>query len=206
MNHVASKRSAAKAPSAPRRRADVEALVALVSLDQGIARLEGRVAASLTLADRARADVTSREEKVAATRDTLQRTERLGAKPAELEKQRLLLQDRERDLVRLMKTAEEARADAVAASAELREQSANLPARRAVIAARIPRDTLAGYETALRRGLLPAAVATHGRVCWGCFHRLSGAMTAAFDETQAPVWCPHCERVLFNPDWIERHE
>jgi predicted nucleic acid-binding Zn-ribbon protein len=204
MNHAASKRSAKRAPSTPRRRADVEALIALVSLDQGIARREGRVAASLALADRARADATSRNEKTAASRDALQRMERKGAKPSELDKQRRQLRDRERDLDRLMQMAEEAQTEAVAASADLREQCADLPVRRAAIAHRIPRGGLADYESALRRGLLPAAVATHGRVCWGCFHRLSGAITAAFDETQALVCCPHCERVLFNPDWIER--
>jgi predicted nucleic acid-binding Zn-ribbon protein len=203
MNHVASKRSE-KTPSTPRRRADVAALVALVSLDQDIARREGKVAASLALVDRTRADVTSRHEKVAQTRDALQRMERMGAKPPELEKQRRLLRDRERDLGRLTQVAEDAQSEAVAASDDLREQCAELPVRRAAIASRIPRGALEDYESALRRGLLPAAVATHGRVCWGCFHRLSGAITSAFDETRALVCCPHCERVLFNPDWIER--
>jgi hypothetical protein len=63
MNQVASKRSE-RTPSTPRRRADVAALIALVSLDQDIARREGKVA-----------------EKVAQTRDALQRMERMGAKP-----------------------------------------------------------------------------------------------------------------------------
>ena len=203
MNHVASKRSG-KEPSRPRRRADVEAFIALVSLDQGIARREGKVAASLALVDRARADVTACHEKVAETRDALQRMERMGAKPPELEKQRRLLRDRERNLGRLMQMAEEAQTEAVAASADLREQCADLPVRRAAIGSRIPRGAFDDHENALRRGLLPAAVATHGRVCWGCFHRLSAAVTAAFDRSQAFVCCPHCERVLFNPDWIER--
>ena len=137
MNHVASKRSV-KTPSTPRRRADVAALVALVSLDQDIARREGKVAASLALVDRARADVTSRHEKVAQTRDALQRMDRMGAKPPELEKQRRLLRDRERDLGRQMQMAEDAQSEAVAASDDLREQCADLPVRRAAIASRIP--------------------------------------------------------------------
>ena len=86
----------------------------------------------------------------------------------------------------------------------VREQCADLPVRRTAITNRIPRATLEEYENTLRQGLFPAAVATRGRVCWGCFHRLSGAVTAEFEDAQAFVCCPHCERVLFNPDWIER--
>lgn len=134
MNHVAPRRPGTKAGSGPQRRNDVEALIALVSLDQGTVRREGTVAAS----------------------------------------------------------------------AELRVHSPDLPTRRTAITSRIPRATLEDYENALRQGLLPAAVATRGQVCWGCFHRLSGAVTAEFQDAQAFVCCPHCERVLFNPDWIER--
>ncbi len=96
-----------------------------------------------------------------------------------------------------------ARAEAEAPS-ELRAQGADLATRRKAITSRIPRATLADYEGALRQGLSPAAVATRGRVCWGCFHSLSGALTAEFHEAQAFLCCPHCDRVLFNPDWIER--
>ena len=74
----------------------------------------------------------------------------------------------------------------------------------AAITSRIPREALEDYESALRRGLVPAAVATRGQVCWGCFHPLSAAVAAEFLNAQAFVRCPHCERVLFNPDWNER--
>jgi hypothetical protein len=204
MNHVASRKRGAGQTPAPQRRADVEALIALAGFDQGIARREATVAASLALLERARADIASGEVKAAATRDRLQQIEGSGTGTPEVEKQRRLLRDRERDLARLIRLAEEARAEAVANSAELREQCADLPIRRRAIASRIPPDRLEDYESALRRGLLPAAVATRGRVCWGCFHRLSAAVTAAFEDAQAFVCCPHCERVLFNPDWIER--
>ena len=133
MNDVAPIRSGSKAHSRPQRRDDVEAVIALVGLDQEIALTE-----------------------------------------------------------------------AVAASAGLREQRADLATRRKGITNRIPRATLEAYENALRHALFPAAVATRGRVCWGCFHGLSGAVTAEFQDAQAFVCCPHCERVLFNPDWIER--
>ena len=133
MNDVAPIRSGSKAHSRPQRRDDVEAVIALVGLDQEIALTE-----------------------------------------------------------------------AVAASAELREHGADLAARRKAITNRIPPATLEDYENALRHALFPAAVATRGRVCWGCFHGLSGAVTAEFRDAQAFVCCPHCERVLFNPDWIER--
>jgi len=85
----------------------------------------------------------------------------------------------------------------------LDEQGAH-PARRTEVTSRIPRVTLEDYENARRQGLLPAAVATRGRVCWGCFHGLSGAVAAELQEAQVFVCCPHCERVLFNPDWMER--
>jgi predicted nucleic acid-binding Zn-ribbon protein len=93
---------------------------------------------------------------------------------------------------------------ATAASTELREDHADPAALRKTIMSRIPGATLEDYESARRRGLLPAAVATRGRVCWGCFHGLSGAVTGPFHDAQAFVCCPHCERVLFNPDWMER--
>ena len=133
MNDIAPRRSGSKAVSRPQRRDDVEAVMALVGLDQDIARTE-----------------------------------------------------------------------AAAPSAQLREQRADLASRRKAITSRIPRATLADYEGALRQGLSPAAVATRGRVCWGCFHPLSGALTAEFQDAQAFLCCPHCDRVLFNPDWIER--
>jgi predicted nucleic acid-binding Zn-ribbon protein len=186
MNHVAPRRPGSKASPTPHRRDDVEALIALVSLDQGMARREATVASSLALVERATADLASCEPEISAARDTLKRLERSGTETPEVEK------------------AEEAQMEAVAASTELREQCADLPTRRAAITNRIPRATLEDYEKALRQGLFPAAVATRGRVCWGCFHRLSGAVTAEFQDAQAFVCCPHCERVLFNPDWIER--
>ncbi len=86
----------------------------------------------------------------------------------------------------------------------LDQGKADPAALRTVIASRIPRGTLEDYENARRLGLRPPAVATRGRVCWGCFHRLSGAVIADFQDAQAFVCCPHCERVLFNPDWMER--
>jgi predicted nucleic acid-binding Zn-ribbon protein len=178
--------------------------MALTSLDQGIARREATVASSLAIVERTRTDIASCEMETAATQDALQRTERSGAEAPEVEKLRRLRRDKERGLAHLMRLAEEAQADAVAASAELRDQCTDLPVRRKAITSRIAPATLADYESALRLGLFPAAVATRGRVCWGCFHRLSGTVTAEFQEAQAFVCCPHCERVLFNPDWIER--
>ena len=203
MNHVASRRPG-KACSTPQRRNDVEALIALVSLDQGIARREATVASSLALVERTRTDIASCELEIAATRDVLQRMERSGAETTEVETSRRLLRDKKRGLAHLMRLAEEALAGGVAASAELREQCAELATRRTAITSRIPQVTVEDYERALRHGLFPAAVATRGRVCWGCFHRLSGAVTAEFQDAQAFVSCPHCERVLFNPDWIRR--
>jgi predicted nucleic acid-binding Zn-ribbon protein len=174
-----------------------------VSLDQGIARREATVATSLALVERTRTDLGSCELEVAATRAALPAKERSGAEAPEVEKLRRLLRDRERGVAQLSRLAEEALAAAVAASAELREQCADLATRRKEITSRIPRATLDDYEDALRHGLFPAAVATRGRVCWGCFHPLSGAFTAELQVAQAFVCCPHCERVLFNPDWIE---
>ena len=203
MNHVTPRRPRSKA-SPIRRRDDVEALIALVSLDQGTAQREATVASALALLGRTRGDIASSELEIAATRDALQRLERSGAEAPEIETLRGQLRDQRRGLARLTRLAEETKTEAAAASAELRERCADLPVRRGAITSRIPRATLADYENALRHGLLPAAVATSGRVCWGCFHRLSGAVTAEFDDAQAFVCCPHCERVLFNPDWIER--
>jgi predicted nucleic acid-binding Zn-ribbon protein len=134
MSEVVPKRHGTKAGAPPRRRDDVEALIALVSLDEDSVRREA--------------------------------------------------------------------ADGV--SAELRERAPDPGVHRTTLASRIPRATLQDYESALRQGLRPAAVATRGRVCWGCFHRLSGTVTAEFQDSQAFLCCPHCERVLFNPDWMER--
>ena len=133
MNHAASRRTGSKTSPATRRRDDVEAVMALVDLDQDIAR-----------------------------------------------------------------------AEAATASAEVRERRADLATRRSAFTRRMPPATLEDYETALRLGLSPGAVATRGRVCWGCFHRLSGAVAAELQDAQTFARCPHCERVLFNPDWTER--
>jgi len=89
-------------------------------------------------------------------------------------------------------------------SSELARLEPELRARRGGIASRIPREALETYESALRRGLVPAAVATRGAVCWGCFHRLSTAVTAPFLHEEVFQCCPHCERLLYNPDWTER--
>lgn len=203
MNDVAPRRPGSTVRSRPQRRSDVEAVIALVSLDQGIARREATVATSLALVERTRTDLASCELEVAATRAALPAKERSGAEAPEVEKLRRLLRDRERGVAQLSRLTEEAEAAAVAASAELREHCADLATRRKQITSRIPRATLDDYEDALRRGLFPAAVATRGRVCWGCFHPLSGALSAQFQVAQAFACCPHCERVLFNPDWIE---
>lgn len=100
--------------------------------------------------------------------------------------------------------AEIAQMEAAAASAELRDACADLATRRGAITSKIPREALEDYEHALRRGLIPAAVTTHGKVCWGCFHGLSATLAAEFRDAEAFLRCPHCERVLFNPDWSER--
>ena len=204
MNHVASRRPGSKTSSMPQRRDDVDALIALVSLDQGLARREATVASSLALVERTTADLAACEPEISAAREELERLEGSGTERAEVGKLRRLLRDKERGVAHLVRLAEEEQAEALAASAEFREQFASLAARRTAIASRIPRATLEDYEKALRQGLVPAAVATRGQVCWGCFHRLSAAVTAEFQEAQAFVCCPHCERVLFNPDWIER--
>jgi hypothetical protein len=136
-----------KKASSPAPRADVQAMLALVALDEGIAKHEAAVAKALALAKQA---------------------------------------------------------EAGAASAELRDACADLAARRGAITGQIPQEALEDYERALRRRLMPAAVATRGRVCWGCFHGLSAAVAAEFRNTEAFLRCPHCERVLFNPDWSER--
>jgi hypothetical protein len=204
MNHVAPRRPGSKASSTPQRRDDVEALIALVSLDQGIARREATVASSLAIVERTRTDMASGELELAATRDALQRMERSGGETPEVEKLRRRLRDKERGVANLVRLAEEEQTEAAAASAELRDERADLADRRTAITSRIDRATLEDYEDALGHGLFPAAVATRGRVCWGCFHRLSGPVTAEFQDAQAFVCCPHCERVLFNPDWIER--
>jgi predicted nucleic acid-binding Zn-ribbon protein len=203
MNHVASRRPGSKTNSMPQRRDDVDALIALVSLDQSMARREATVASSLTLVERTTADLAACEPEISMARDDLQRLEGSGAETAEVRKLRRLLRDKERGVAHLMRLAEEEQAAALAASTELREQCADLATRRTAITNRIPRATLEDYESALGHGLVPAAVATRGQVCWGCFHRLSAAVTSEFQQAEAFVCCPHCERVLFNPDWIE---
>jgi predicted nucleic acid-binding Zn-ribbon protein len=90
------------------------------------------------------------------------------------------------------------------ASAGLKDGGADLAVRRGAIASRIPREALDVYDSALRRGLLPAAVPTRGRVCWGCFHGLSAPVAAPFLHEEVFLCCPHCERLLFNPSWTER--
>jgi predicted nucleic acid-binding Zn-ribbon protein len=87
---------------------------------------------------------------------------------------------------------------------ESADAGADLADRRRSIADRIPREALDVYEAARRRGLLPPVIATRGTVCWGCFHRLSPAVAAPFLGEEAFLSCPHCERLLFNPDWTER--
>lgn len=91
-----------------------------------------------------------------------------------------------------------------AASTESQEPAAALSQRRSALASRLPLEALEIYEDALRRGLRPAAIATRGQVCWGCFHGLSAAVAAALMNEEVFWACPHCERLLFNPDWKAR--
>jgi predicted nucleic acid-binding Zn-ribbon protein len=182
----------------------VRALLALVTLDEGIAKLEGSVAQSLALVERTKVELAQLERVLGATREELQRRERAGAEPTDIEELRRSLRGKERRAARLMRLAETKQNDALVASRGLRNGCADLAVRRGAITSRVPREALEDYESALRRGLLPAAVATRGKVCWGCFHPLSAAVAAAFLNAQAFVRCPHCERVLFNPDWNER--
>jgi hypothetical protein len=123
-------------------RADVQALLALVALDEGVVRGEASGAPSPALDARTGSDLARREPEVLA--------------------------------------------------------------RRGAIASLVPREALETYDRARRRGLVPAAVATRGAVCWGCFHRLSAAVSAAFLREEVFQCCPHCERLLYNPDWTER--
>jgi len=189
-------------PTTPR--GDVRALLALVALDEGIAKQEASVAQSLALVERTRVELAQLERELGATREELQRRERAGAGPADVEELRLSLEGQERRAARLMRLAETKQNEALVASGGLRDGCADLAVRRGAITSRIPREAREEYESALRRGLAPAAVATRGKVCWGCFHPLSAAVAAEFLNAQAFVRCPHCERVLFNPDWKER--
>jgi predicted nucleic acid-binding Zn-ribbon protein len=87
---------------------------------------------------------------------------------------------------------------------ERRGPSAGLDARRSALTRRLPPEALEIYDDALRRGLRPAAVGTRGRVCWGCFHSLALEVATPLLSEEAFVGCPHCERLLFNPDWKAR--
>jgi hypothetical protein len=91
-----------------------------------------------------------------------------------------------------------------AGSWERRGLSAALDARRSALARRLPPEALEIYDDALRRGLRPAAVGTRGRVCWGCFHSLAPEVATPLTSEETFVGCPHCERLLFNPDWRAR--
>jgi len=193
-----------KKASPPGPRADVQAMLALVALDEGIAKREASVAKALALAGRAEAEIAQMEPALRASRDRLRRREQSGAPADEIEKLRRTLQEEERHATQLLQLAEKKQAEAGAASADLRDACADLAARRGAITSQIRREALENYEAALRRGLMPAAVATRGRVCWGCFHGLSAAVAAEFHDSKAFLRCPHCERVLFNPDWSER--
>lgn len=185
-------------------RGDVQALLALVALDESVAKGEASVAQTLALAERASSELARLESELRGTRDELRRRERSAAEKGEIEKLQRSLRDGERHVTQQMQLAERKQEDAVAASAELRDACADLAARRGAIASRMPREALEDYESALRRGLLPAAVATRGKVCWGCFHPLAAALAAQFRNDEVFLRCPHCERVLFNPDWIEQ--
>jgi predicted nucleic acid-binding Zn-ribbon protein len=182
----------------------VRALLALVALDEGIAKLEASVAQSLALAERTSVELAQLEREVSATREELQRRERAGGEPTGIEELRRALEGKQQRAARLMRLAETKQNDALVASGTLRDGCADLAVRRGAITSRVPREALAGYESALRRGLVPAAVATRGKVCWGCFHALPAATAAEFMNAQGFLRCPHCERVLFNPDWNER--
>jgi len=181
MSHVSPRRPGTRTVRPSRRRADVEALIALVNLDQAIARREASAASALAIVEGTKGLAASGEREIAA----------------------IPPRDRHRSLAQLVRTREEAQTAAVSASTEPRDQGADLSVRRATIASRVPPATLADYENAMRHGLYPAAVATRGRVCWGCFHGLTAASTVEFHEARTFMCCPHCERVLFNPDWIE---
>lgn len=205
MNHESATSTAnRKGSSAAKPRADVQALRALLALDEDIAKREASVAHAIALAERATLDVSRLESELGAAREELNRRTVGGEDGSEIDRLRRALLDDERHLTQALRRAEKKQREAAAAATALDEACADLAVRRGAIAGRIPREALDPYEGALHRGLLPPAVATRGQVCWGCFHRLGGAVVAPFLEDDAFVTCPHCERLLFNPGWTER--
>jgi predicted nucleic acid-binding Zn-ribbon protein len=185
-------------------RADVQALIALLALDEDIRKREASVAQTLALAEGATSELARLEPAVGAAREELRRRAEAGEDGADIERLRRALLDDERHVAQVMRRAEKKQAEVAAASAALRDACADAAGRRGAIIGRIPQQALKVYESALQRGLLPPAVATRGAVCWGCFHRLSGMPVAPFLSEEAFVCCPHCERLLFNPEWTER--
>ena len=79
---------------------DVRALLALVALDEGIAKQEASVAQSLALVERTRVELAPLERDLGTTREELQRRER-AAEPTDIEELRRSLEGRERRAARL---------------------------------------------------------------------------------------------------------
>jgi predicted nucleic acid-binding Zn-ribbon protein len=197
------RRKTAKVAVAPAR-GDVRALLDLVALDEGLAKREASVAQSLAILDRTTSDLTRLTPELEAAREELHQLEQSGAAIPEVEKLRRALRGKERRVALVMRQAERKQADALAASADLRDACADLAERRTVLMSRIPGVALEIYAKALRLGRQPAAIGTHGAVCWGCFHRLPIAVTSEFQSEARLVPCPHCERLMYDPEWTEQ--
>lgn len=183
---------------------EIRALLELAALDADMSRRQAVLSQALSAAEQVRSDFTRLDTAVRADRGALARHEQSGGLAADWETLRHRVDEKERRSAALARDLAKGQAQALAASAELRDTGAEFPARRRALTGRISTEVLDRYEIALRSERRPAVLATRGTVCWGCHLRLPAAVAREFRTSKRITACPHCLRLLYDSNWLER--
>lgn len=196
---VACARPASAPPVDPRE--EIRALLELAALDADMARRQAVLSQTLAAAEQVRSDFTQLDTAVRTDRDALARHEQSGGLAADWETLHHSVDEKGRRLAALARDLAKGQAQALAASADL---GAELPARRKALTCGISAAVLDRYDLALRSERRPAVLATRGTVCWGCHLRLPAAVAREFRASKRITACPHCLRLLYDSNWLER--
>lgn len=195
-------RPASVPPVDPRE--EIRALLELAALDADMARRQAVLSQALAAAEQVRSDSTRLDAAVRAERDALARHDQSGGLVADWETLRHSVDEKERRSAARARDLARGQAQALAASADFRDTGAELPARRKAVTGRISTEVLDRYDLALRSEQQPTVLATRGTVCWGCHLRLPAAVAREFHASKRITACPHCLRLLYDSNWLER--
>lgn len=194
-------RPASAPPVNPRE--EIRALLELAALDADMARRQAVLSQALSAVEQVRSNVARLNTAVRADRDALARHEQSGGLAADWETLRHSVDEKEHRSAALARELAKGQAQALAASADVRDTDAALPARRRALTGRISREVLDRYKIALGSERQPAVLATRGTICWGCHLRLPEAVAREFHTSKRVAACPHCLRLLYDSNWLD---